>query len=337
MTDTRPTIGLDVGGTKIAGALVAADGTIGARARVPSPAHSTDAIVAQVAEVVAQLRAAADADGVRAVGLACAAFVDGARGHVWSAPNLAWRDIDLRSRVEDVLDLPVVIENDATAAAWGEHLLGAGRGSEDLLLLTLGTGVGSGIVAGGRLLTGAAGVAGEVGHVILDPDGPLCGCGNRGCLEVYASGTALTRQARALVASGEPGSDALRGRCGDDPARLTGVDVTDLAEGGDPASNALLAEVGRRLGHGIAAGCAVLDPGVVVVGGGLSAAGELVLEPARRAFEERRVGRGSYPAPQVVRAVLGDDAGVVGVARLAAAAIDHSDADDRHVPEERPR
>lgn len=318
--DLRPAIGIDIGGTKIAGALVDPDGSILARARVATPAQRTEDIVTATAGVIRELQAEAGEQGVSAVGLACAAFVDGARGHVWFAPNIAWRDVDLADQVEAEVGLPVVLENDANAAAWGEYLHGAGRGVDDMVLLTLGTGVGGGCISHGRLLTGAFGIGGELGHIVLDPDGPRCGCGNRGCLEVYASGSALTRNARELVESASPIGEALRDRCGADASQLQGTDVTELAEAGDAASVELLEELGRRLGHGIASVCAVLDPRLIVIGGGLSAAGDLVLEPTRAAFARHQIGRGHRPSPTIVLAHLGNDAGVVGAAERARAA-----------------
>ena len=312
-----PAIGIDVGGTKIAGALVAADGTIIERARVRTPAASTDDIIAAIAELVTGLVPAAAPDGVRGVGVACAAFVDGARGHVWFAPNLAWRDVDLGHRIEELVGLPVVVENDANAAAWGEYVFGAGRDVDDMVLFTIGTGVGGGCISDGRLLTGAFGIGGELGHVVLDPDGPRCGCGNTGCLEVYASGSALMRMARDLISSGTAQGAELRGRCGGDPSALTGRDIDELAAAGDPGALALLAELGTRLGQGIASVCAVLDPRLVVIGGGVSRAGDLLVRPARAAFERHQPGRGHRPTPEVVLARLGNDAGMVGAADRA--------------------
>lgn len=320
--DHRPAIGIDVGGTKIAGALVARDGTILERARVATPAQSTEEIIGAIGEVVRELVAAAGEDGVRGVGLACAAFVDGERGHVWFAPNLAWRDLDLGARVEELVGLPVVVENDANAAAWGEYVHGAGRDVDDMVLLTLGTGVGGGCISRGRLLTGAFGIGGELGHIVLDPTGPRCGCGNHGCLEVLASGTALMRAAADLVTSGSAEAGPLRERCGGDPDALSGRDIDELAAAGDPGAVGLLADLGTHLGHGIASVCAVLDPRLVVIGGGVSRAGELVVGPARKAFEQRQIGRGHRPTPSVVAADLGNDAGVVGAADRAQVVLD---------------
>ncbi|GAB3111196.1 ROK family glucokinase [Janibacter alkaliphilus] len=311
-----PAIGIDVGGTKIAGALVAPDGQIIHRERVETPAEATEQIVAAVADLVARLRERSDAP-VEGIGLAVAAMLDPAAGHIWFAPNLPWRDIDLGAMVAERVGEPVVIENDANAAAWGEYRHGAGVDHDDMVLFTVGTGVGGGCIVDDRLLHGAFGIGGELGHVILDPDGPRCGCGNKGCLEVFASGSALVRAARDLVTSASPLGEALRERCGGDPDRLEGADVTELAQGGDLASTELLEELGTRLGHGIASVCAVLDPRIVVVGGGVSAAGELLLGPARQAFARHLIGRGHRPTPDLVLARLGNDAGVVGAAALA--------------------
>lgn len=316
---TGTAIGIDVGGTKIAGALVAHDGEILDRERVETPAESTEQIVAATTAVIRGLLGRAEAAGhtVEAIGLAVAAMIDGRAGHVWFAPNLPWRDVQLARLVEEQIGRPVVIENDANAAAWGEYRHGAGADCDDMVLFTVGTGVGGGCIIDDQLLRGAFGIGGELGHVTLDPDGPRCGCGNRGCLEVFASGNALVRNARDLVTSASPLGEALRERCGGDPDRLQGTDVTELAQAGDPASVELLEEVGTRLGHGIATVCAVLDPELVVVGGGVSAAGELLLAPVRTAFARHLIGRGHRPSPQIVPAALGNDAGVVGAAAVA--------------------
>lgn len=312
-------IGIDVGGTKIAGALVSGEGSILDRERVDTPAESTEQIVAAITEVIHALMGRADEEGreVVAVGLAVAAMVDARAGHVWFAPNLPWRDVDLGRLVEAEIGRPVVVENDANAAAWGEYRHGAGAGVDDMVLFTVGTGVGGGCIIDDNLLRGAFGIGGELGHITLDPDGPRCGCGNRGCLEVFGSGNALVRNARDLVTSASPLGEALRARCDGDPDRLEGTDVTQLAQEGDPASVELLEEIGTRLGHGIASVCAVLDPRLVVIGGGVSAAGDLLLGPTQTAFARHLIGRGHRPSPELVLASLGNDAGVVGAAAVA--------------------
>ena len=232
---------------------------------------------------------------MEAVGIGAAGFVDKARSVVIFAPNILWRDEPLRERVQAQVDLPVVVENDANAAAWAEFRFGAGEDVDDLVLLTVGTGIGGGIVLDGELYRGAYGVAAEVGHLRVVPQGVLCGCGNRGCWEQYASGRALVRDARELVQARGPGYEALAAASGGVAERVDGPTVTRLAREGDPASVALVAEVGRWLGEGLASLTAVLDPAVAVVGGGVAAAGDLLLGPMRTAFEAELTAHGYRP------------------------------------------
>jgi glucokinase len=313
-------VGVDIGGTKIAGSAVAADGTVGHRARRETPAQDVDGISRAVIEIVGELaeRAGAAGDRVATVGVACAGFIDAAGSTVLFAPNLAWRDEPLRDRLEAATGLPVVLENDANAAAWGEFRFGAARDVDDMLLVTVGTGVGGGIISDDQVVRGAYGIAAEIGHLRVVPDGHRCGCGNRGCLEQYASGSALVREARELVRGGSPHAAALAARCGGDPGRLEGHMVTDAAREGDPAATELLEDLGRWLGEGLASLAAVLDPAMVVVGGGVAAAGDLLLEPARGAFARQLTGRGHRPMASLVPALLGNDAGMIGAADLAA-------------------
>lgn len=312
-------IGIDVGGTGIKGAAVAQDGTLTHRSERPTPAHDVEAMSGAIAEVIREIAdgAARDGDRVHAVGVACAGFVDAAGSTVLFAPNLAWRDAPLKERLEQAVGRPVFLENDANAAAWGEFRFGGAREADDMLLVTIGTGVGGGIVSNGELLRGAEGVAAEIGHVRVVPDGLRCGCGNRGCLESYASGTALVREARELVSGGSPHAGALRDLCGGDPEALTGHMVTEAAMTGDPAATELFADLGRWLGEGIASMVAVLDPELVVIGGGVSDAGDLLLAPTRAAFGRQLTGRGHRRQADIVPAVLGNDAGLVGAADLA--------------------
>jgi glucokinase len=314
-------VGIDIGGTKIAGSAVTAEGEIKHTARRGTPAQDVDAITAAVVEIVGELtgRSSDDGDRVTTVGVACAGFVDATGSTVLFAPNLAWRDEPLRERLEQATGLPVLLENDANAAAWGEFRFGAAREADDMLLVTVGTGVGGGVVSDGHLLRGAHGVAAEIGHIRVVPDGHRCGCGNRGCLEQYASGSALVREARELVRGGSPHAAALAARCDGDPEKLQGRMVTDAAQQGDPAAVELLEDLGRWLGEGLASLAAVLDPAVIVVGGGVAGAGDLLLDPARAAFGRHLTGRGHRPVPPLVPALLGNDAGVVGAADLAAA------------------
>ncbi len=310
-----PAVGVDIGGTKIAGALVAADGRITHREQVATP-EAEAAILDATAELIATLQDAAGAE-VTGIGTACAGFVDGAAGRIWFAPNLPWRDLDVADEIGRRVGAEVLVENDASAAAWGEYRHGAGRDCTDMLLATVGTGVGGGCIIDDRLLRGAHGIGGEIGHLTIDPHGPRCGCGNDGCLEVFASGTALERTARELVVSGRAKGAGLRERCGGDPEALTGQDVTELARVGDEGAVALFTELGTRLGEGLASICAVVDPALVVIGGGVADAGSLLLDPVTEAFAAHLIGRGHRPSPRVVPAELGNDAGLVGVAALA--------------------
>ncbi|HYO85192.1 MAG TPA: ROK family glucokinase [Dermatophilaceae bacterium] len=312
------TVGLDVGGTKISGTLVGADGRVRASAWRLTPASGTEDILAAAADVVAELRSALHPpDHLTGIGVACAGFIDRDGARVLFAPNLPWRDEPLKQRLEGVVGLPVVVENDANAAAWGEFTHGSAATSRDMVLITVGTGVGGGVIADGRLLRGAHGIAAELGHLRVVPEGLRCGCGNRGCWEQYASGTALVREARDLVSSGSPLARELMEACEGKPKRLTGPDVTRLAVAGDPASIELIADLGRWLGEGAASIAAVLDPDVVVLGGGVSAAGNLLLDPARAAFRRHLTGRGYRPEASWELAALGNDAGMIGAAALA--------------------
>ena len=311
MTGGRQAIGLDVGGTKIAVARVGADGSILAKERTPSPA--TEPV--RILDAMVELARGVITDEVEAVGIGAAGLVESATGTLTFAPNLAWRGVRLVEHIGGALGLPAIADNDATAAAWGEYRFGAGRGYRDLLLVTVGTGIGGGIVNDGRIFRGAHGFAAEIGHIIVEPGGPVCGCGNRGCWEQVASGQAIERAGRE-AAERYPHSGIARLAEGV-PARVNGSVVTRAAQDGDETATAILAKVGRRLGEGIAGLVNVLDPSVVVVGGGAVAAGELLLDPARRAFATSVEAPDFRPPVPLVPAGLGNDAGVVGAATLA--------------------
>jgi glucokinase len=304
-------IGLDVGGTKIAAYRIDAAGAVLAHALVPTPAHDPDATFEAMAGTVGEVRS----ERVRAVGIGIAGLVDVAAGVMVYGPNLPFRDLPLRERITALTGLPCVVENDANAAAWAEFRTGAGRASRDMLLVTVGTGIGGGIVLGDRLYRGAHGFGAEIGHVIMDPEGPPCGCGNRGCWEQLASGHAIDRLGRAAAAA-NPAS-ALVGLAGGQAAAVTGVMVVEAAKAGDPVAVAVLAEVGFHLGRGIAGMVNVLDPDLVVVGGGAISAGDLLLEPARAACRETVEGAAYRPDVPIAPAMLGNTAGGIGAALLA--------------------
>jgi glucokinase len=306
--------GVDVGGTKISGGVVDETGAVLEELRVESPATDVEAIEDAITSLVTQLR---DRHDIAAVGVGAAGYVDKARAVVMFAPNIAWRDVNLKAELEERIHLPVVVENDANAAAWGEFTYGAGHDVDDLLLVTVGTGVGGGVVLDGELYRGAFGVGAEIGHMRVVPDGILCGCGNRGCLEQYGSGTALVREARAAARGGSLLAADLLQRAGGDPDGITGPLVTEAAHDGDPFAVEQLAVLGRWLGEGIASLTAVLDPAVVVLGGGVSEAGDLLLDPVRSAFASQLTGRGHRPVLDIRRARLGNRAGLIGAADLA--------------------
>jgi glucokinase len=308
------TCGIDIGGTKIAGGVVDEDGTVVEELKVESPAEDVEAIEDAVAELVGELATRHD---ITAVGVGAAGYVDSARATVMFAPNLAWRDVDLKAELEERVEVPVVIENDANAAAWGEFRFGAGHDVDDLLLITLGTGVGGGLVVDGELYRGGFGVAAEIGHLRLVPGGVRCGCGMRGCFEQYASGSALERDVRDLAAGQSTGSDSLLERAGGRVEDIDGPMITQAAQDGDPFAVERLSSVGQWLGQGIASLVAVLDPAVVAIGGGLSEADELLLAPAREAFARSLPGSDHRPHAEIRKATLGNGAGLVGAADLA--------------------
>lgn len=306
--------GVDVGGTKIAAGVIDEDGSIVEELRVVSPATSADAIEDAIAGLVTELSSRHD---ISAVGVGAAGYIDKARAVVMFAPNIAWRNVDLKAELEKRVDLPVVIENDANSAAWGEFRYGAGHDVDDLLLVTVGTGVGGGVVLDGELYRGAFGVGAEIGHMRVVPGGILCGCGNHGCFEQYASGNALVREARVSARGGSLLARNVLDLAGGDPDKITGPLITEAARSGDPFAVEQLAGLGKWLGEGIASLTAILDPAVVVIGGGVSEAGELLLGPIRAAFAAQLTGRGHRPSLEIRKARLGNRAGLIGAADLA--------------------
>lgn len=305
-------IGIDIGGTKIAGARVSDDGRILAEDRVPTPAGDPSAIIDLVVAMVDRLRAGHE---VIAAGVAAAGFIDAAQSTVYYAPNINWRHEPFRDRLRERLDIDVTIDNDANAAGWAEFRYGAGRDVTDMTMLTIGTGVGGAVVTGNRLLRGAFGTAGELGHLRVVPGGLPCGCGAHGCIEQYGSGRALMRMAHEIADAGGIGTELARAR--EAHGALTGPLLADLIEARDPGALHALNQLGSWLGQACASLAAVLDPHVFVFGGGVAAAGDLLLDPIRESFLAHLPARGYHPEPQFVTAELGNDAGVVGAADLA--------------------
>ena len=310
----RPTIGLDVGGTKIAGGVVDGEGTIVRRTQVATAADHPEQIVADMVAVARELSAAVP--DVAAIGVGAAGLVDSTAGVILGAPNLAYRDVPVGKTLESELGLPAIVDNDANVAALAEAVYGAGRGAGDQVMVTVGTGIGGGIIIGRHIYRGHYGVGAELGHMVIDPDGPVCGCGNRGCWEAVASGNAIGRLARERVEGGA-GADLL-GMAGGNVETITGELVGEAAVGGDAFSRDVVASIGRLLGIGLANIVNIFDPEVIVIGGGATAGtGELLLEPAREAMTAHILGVAWRKPVRVVPASLGNDAGLVGAAVLA--------------------
>jgi glucokinase len=307
-------IGIDIGGTKVAAGVVDADGRILSEARRSTPGSDPRAVERVIVELVEELGAG---HRIWSVGIGAAGWMDLDGGTVLFSPHLAWRNEPLRENLQRLLRRPVLLTNDADAAAWAEWRFGAGQGESRLVCITLGTGIGGAMVLDGRVERGRFGVAGEFGHQIMMPGGHRCECGNRGCWEQYASGNALGREARILAQANSPVAQELIAAVNGDTAAITGAIVTDLALAGDPASRELLLEVGEWLGLGLANLAAALDPGLFVIGGGLCSAGDLLVEPARKAFARNLTGRGFRPAAGIELAALGPNAGLIGAADLS--------------------
>lgn len=306
-------IGIDIGGTKVAGGLVTADGEIVRRARRATPAADRDAIIDLVVELVTEL---AEGEDVVAAGIAAPGFIDVTQSIVYYAPNINWRSEPVREHVSARLPgIDITIDNDANAAGWAEFRFGAGRGAHDMTLLTIGTGVGGAIIHDGRLLRGGFGTAGEIGHMRIVPGGLPCGCGQRGCIEQYGSGRALLRMANEIADAGGIGQNLAAVR--EAQGALDGALVAALIAEEDPGALAALRELGGWLGQAAASITAILDPQVFAFGGGVAAAGDLLLEPVREAYLAHVPARGYHPEPEFVIAQLVNDAGVVGAADLA--------------------
>jgi glucokinase len=307
-------IGVDIGGTKIAAGVVDESGEIIAATTRSTPATDPAQLEAAVADAVAELRGAHEVAGI---GVGAAGFIGADRRTVNFAANLAWRSHPLAEEIERLTGLPVVVENDANAAGWAEFRFGAATQARHMLMLTVGTGLGGAAVMDGVLLRGSDGFAGEVAHMTAVPDGQWCGCGLRGCLEQYTAGTALVRSAKRRAASGAPLLGPLVQAAGGDRRGIDGPLITRLAQQGDPGARELIAEIGTWLGRGAATIAALLDPEVIVVGGGVAAAGDLLLEPAREAYAASLTARAHRPLAPFVPARMGNRAGIVGAADLA--------------------
>ena len=309
------TIGIDVGGTKVLGGVVDEFGEVIAIARKDTPRQGGVALTQVIAEIAKELLADHE---VTSIGVSAAGFVSSDRKTILATPNIAdWNGVNLDYELTQLIGLPVVIENDANAAAWGEAKFGAGKNQKHMMMLTIGTGIGGGIIVNGALYRGAFGTAAEFGHIRVAPDGHLCGCGARGCFEQYASGKALLRHAREAISATPEIARNLLSRGDGTVAGLTGKAITDAARDGDPVALAAFNTTGQWLGAGIASLSVILDPAYVVIGGGVIDAGEILLKPTRESMERNMPFAGKHPYPQIIAAQLGNTAGLVGVADLA--------------------
>jgi glucokinase len=309
------TIGVDVGGTKVLGGVVSALGRVLASSRRETPREGGIELTKTIAAVALELM---QDHSISAVGVSAAGFVSSDRKTMLATPNIAdWNGVQLDLELTKLIGLPVIIENDANAAAWGEAKFGAGRNQAHMMMLTIGTGVGGGIVVNNELYRGAFGIAAEFGHLRVVPEGHLCGCGARGCFEQYASGSALRRHAREAISASPDLARNLLARGDGTIDGLTGQAITDAAREGDAVALAAFQTTAQYLGAGIASLAVLLDPSCVVIGGGVIDAGEILLAPTREAMKRYMPFAGKHPYPQIVAAELGNEAGLVGVADLA--------------------
>jgi glucokinase len=300
--------GIDLGGTKCLGVVLDADGACEAEARVPTP-HGTQPVVDAIAEVAERL-GPLDALGVGAAGLVTR------DGVVRAAPNLVvLRELELGQALSDRLGYPVHVENDATCATLAEWRLGAGRGHTDVALVTLGTGIGGGLVSGGQLQRGVNGFAGEPGHMVVDPTGPPCVCGQRGCWERFASGSGLARLAREAAVGGR--LTRVVELAGGDPEAVRGEHVQGAAREGDPGALAVMDNFAWWVALGLVNLTNILDPGVIVLGGGLVTGADLLLDPIRRHYVSLLYAADNRPHPTIAPAELGERAGALGAALVA--------------------
>ena len=308
-------IGVDIGGTKVLGGVVDSHGAILRTFRQDTPREGGDALNQVISDVVNELLTTHKTENI---GISAAGLVSSDRQTMLGAPNIKdWDGVNIAKALNKISGINCVVENDANSAAWAERVYGAGKGLENVIMITVGTGIGGAVIVNGKPLRGANGTGAEFGHMRVVPDGELCGCGIRGCFERYASGTALVSRTRDEVAKNPEDGRALLALGNGLVEGLIGNHITQAAQNGDRISIAALETAGDWLGAGIATLSMLFDPAIVVIGGGVADAGELLLGPARRAMEREMPFSGKHPVPEIVLAKLGNDAGLVGVADLA--------------------
>ncbi|MDR5704419.1 MAG: ROK family protein [Armatimonadota bacterium] len=310
-------LAIDLGGTKILAAVVDQEGRVLARARRQTPQLGPAAVVREMASTAREAMSAAGLrlQEIAALGVGAPGPLDPERGIVFSPPNLrGWEDVPLADLLKEHFPLPVVLENDANAAAAGEWWRGAGRGVDHLVYLTVGTGIGGGLILGGKVYRGAGGLAGEIGHINVLPEGPLCGCGARGCLEAVAAGPAIARMARQAVEEGR-GRRILEHSQGRIEA-ITAQTVEEAAREGDEVAREIFWRAGTYIGIAVGSLINLLNPQRVVIGGGVARAGPLLFDPIQEAARAHSFPR-AFQGVEILPALLGEDAGVVGVAAVA--------------------
>ncbi len=315
MANSDLAIGVDIGGTKVLGGVVDLTGKILRTFRADTPREGGDALNQVIADVVAELQTTHKTESI---GISAAGLVSSDRQTMLGAPNIKdWDGVNIAKALHKISGINSIVENDANSAAWAERVYGAGKGQENVIMITLGTGLGGAAIVDGKPLRGANGTGAEFGHMRVAPGGELCGCGIRGCFEQYASGTALMRQTKAAIAKDPDSAKDLLARGDGTITGLLGNHITDAARAGDKLAIGVLENLGDWLGQGIATLAMLFDPAIVVIGGGVIDAGELLLEPARRAMMREMPFVGKHPVPEIVAAKLGNDAGLVGAADLS--------------------
>jgi len=320
MDEKRDTLalGIDLGGTKILTAVASAEGKMLSRDHSITPAkEGQEAVVKSILESVGRALDQVNivVDDLTAIGIGAPGLSNPETGILFTSPNLpGWKDVPLRNIVEEELGKQAFLINDANAAAVGELYFGAGRGARNFIYITVSTGIGGGIIIDGKIYAGSTGTAGEVGHMVIDDDGPLCNCGNRGCWETLASGTALAREARHRIKEGA--ATSILEYAGGDIKRVNAEVIHEAAKSGDKLANELIAQLAYYLGVGLANLINIFNPEVIIIGGGLSNIGDMLLKPA---FEEagRRAFKQSYQVVRFARAELGRNSGVLGAAAHA--------------------
>ncbi len=315
MANSNLAIGVDIGGTKVLGGVVDEAGQILRTFRKDTPKEGGNALNQVIADVITELLTTHNTNNI---GISAAGLVSSDRQTMLGAPNIKdWNGVNIAKSILDISGINTVVENDANSAAWAERVYGAGKGLDNVIMVTVGTGIGGAAIVDGKLLRGANGTGAEFGHMRIVPNGEQCGCGIKGCFERYSSGSALMRHTREAIAKNPDAAKELLARGDGTVEGLKGGHITDAARAGDAIAIAAIETTGDWLGAGIATLAMLFDPSVVVIGGGVVDAGDLLLEPARKAMDREMPFVGEHPVPIIVPAKLGNDAGLVGVADLS--------------------